>query len=86
MGDLNKSWMISFKIRMSCSLGYIDSSPWAKPFRGDIRPESSPPCFLGSQDHKFKEKFGGHLSAVAFGSEKPLSENIYFLKRFRCNV
>ena len=52
-------------------------SPWAKRFRGVIRPESSPRVFLFPKTLNLKKKSGGHLSVVAFGSERPLSENIY---------
>ena len=52
-------------------------SPWAKRFRGVIRPESSPHVFLLTKTLNLKKKSGGHLSVVAFGSERPLSENIY---------
>ena len=46
--------------------------------RGVISAGEFSPSFFGSQDLKFEEKVGGgHLSAVAFGSERPLSENIY---------
>ena len=52
-------------------------SPWAKRFRGVIRPESFPHVFLLPKTLNLKKKSGGHLSVVAFGSERPLSENIY---------
>ena len=52
-------------------------SPWAKRFRGVIRPESSPHVFLLPKTLNLKKKSGGHLSVVAFGSERPLTENIY---------
>ena len=52
-------------------------SPWAKPFRGVIRPESSPHVFLLTKTLNLKKKSGGHLSVVAFGSERPVTENIY---------
>ena len=44
----------------------------------------APPCFfLLPKTLNLKKKLGGYLSAVAFGSEKPLSENIYtFLNVF----
>ena len=45
--------------------------------RGSSRPESSPQVFLIPKTLNLKKKSGGHLSAVAFGSERPLSENIY---------
>ena len=45
--------------------------------RGVIRPESSPHVFLLPQTLNLKKKSRGHLSVVAFGSERPLSENIY---------
>ena len=45
--------------------------------RGVIRPESSPHVFLLPKTLNLKKKSDGHLSVVAFGSEGPLSENIY---------
>ena len=58
-------------------------NPWDKPFRGDIRPPSSPHVFLLPKNLNLKKKSGGHLSAVAFVSERPLTENIYtFLNVF----
>ena len=45
--------------------------------RGVIRPESSPQVFLVPKALNLKKKSGGHLSVVAFGSERPVSENIY---------
>ena len=56
---------------------FISPSPWAKRFRGVIRPESSPHVFLLPKTLNLKKKSGGHLSVVVFGSERPLSENIY---------
>ena len=52
-------------------------SPWAKRFRGVIRPESFHHVFLLPKTLNLKKKSGGHLSVVAFGSERPLTENIY---------
>ena len=52
-------------------------SPWANRFRGVIRPESSPHVFLLPKTLNLKKKSGAHLSVVAFGSERHLSENIY---------
>ena len=45
--------------------------------RGVIWPESSPHVFLLPKTLNLKKKSGGHLSVVAFGSERPLSENSY---------
>ena len=36
-----------------------------------------PHVFLLPKTLNLKKKSGGHLSVVAFGSERPLSENIY---------
>ena len=52
-------------------------SPWTKRLRGVIRPERSPHVFLLPKTLNLKEKSGGHLSVVAFGCERLLSENIY---------
>ena len=55
----------------------LHNRPWAKPFGGFIRPESSLHVFLLPKTLNLKKKSGGHQSVVAFGSEWPLSENIY---------
>ena len=52
-------------------------SPWAMRFRGVIQPESYPHVFLLPKTLDLKKKSEGHLSVVAFGSESPLTENIY---------
>ena len=45
--------------------------------RGVIRPESSSHVFLLPKTLNLKKKSGGYLSVVAFGSERPLTVNIY---------
>ena len=60
-------------LNLTCS--HLTSDP--KPFRGVIWPESSPHVFLLPKTLNLKKKSGGHLSVVAFGSERLLSENIY---------
>ena len=45
-------------------------------------PESSPQVFLVPKTLNFKKKSGGQLSAVAFGSETPLSDNIDTFETF----
>ena len=64
-------------IFFSCQGVKCRYSPWAKRFRGVIRPERSPHVFLLPKTLNLKKKSGGHLSVVAFGSERPLTENIY---------
>ena len=51
-------------------------SPRVKRFRGVIWPESFSHVFLLPKTLNLKKKSGGHLSLVAFGSERPLSVNI----------
>ena len=72
-----------FNNASSCVIPFLiptRNSPWAKSrfsMKGGHSAGEFPHVFLLPKTLNLKKKSGGHLSVVAFGSERPLSENIY---------